>query len=58
MNKNIKILTSCAPPACSCPTAEMDDDTQTITIKDDYNGTTKMTYVEFTILAKKFLEHV
>lgn len=56
--EDFRILTSCAPPACSCPELEMDDKTAECVIRDDYNGTVKMTYTQFTTLATKFLEHV
>ena len=51
-------LDSCAPPACSCPIAEMDDNERQIAIKDDYGGEVIMSYEEFTRLARQFLEYV
>ncbi len=58
MTDATRLLDSCAPPACSCPTAEMYDEKCEIIIRDDYEGIVKMTYAQFTTLAVKFLEHV
>jgi hypothetical protein len=55
--KLIKIV-ACKRPRCNCPELHMDDDTKEILIVDDFGGSVKMTYEEFTILARGFLTHV
>lgn len=48
----------CAPPRCHCPKLIMDDGKAEITITDDYSGVVSMSYADFTVLARRFLEHV
>ena len=55
---NIKTISLCAPPRCHCPELEMDMDTCTVELRDDYNGKVKLTFEEMTILARRFLEYV
>jgi len=43
---NKRVLTLCGTQGC-CPTVELDPDNNTVTIKDDFGGTVKLTTDEW-----------
>jgi hypothetical protein len=45
----------CNPPGC--PTLTVDTNTNTIMVTDDFNGSVKMSIVEFETLMAKYIEH-
>lgn len=56
--KDLVKIVACAPPRCQCPELEIDMDTCKIEIRDDFGGRVEMTFEEFSILARRFLEYV
>lgn len=58
LKKDNIVISLCAPPRCRCPEMELNFESHEITIKDDYEGSVRMTFSEMTILARRFLEHV
>ena len=58
LKKENLVISLCAPPRCRCPEMELNFENHDVIIKDDYNGTVRMTFSEMTALAQRFLEHV
>ncbi len=58
LKKENLVISLCAPPRCKCPEMELNFENHEVIIKDDYNGTVRMTFSEMTVLAQRFLEHV
>ena len=58
LKKENLVISLCAPPRCRCPEMELNFENHEVIIKDDYNGTVRMTFSEMTALAQRFLEHV
>lgn len=48
----------CAPPRCHCPKLEMDDTKAEVVITDDDDNVVRLSYIDFTVLSRRFLEHV
>jgi len=51
-------ISSCAPPSCSCPTADLLIEERRMIIKDDFKGECILTFDEFEILYKRFKEYI
>lgn len=56
--KDVRILTTCAPPRCQCPEMELDYLECLVEIRDDYGGTCKMSFLDMANLARQFLAEV
>ena len=58
LKKDKVVISLCAPPRCRCPEMELNFENHEVIIKDDYNGSARVTFSEMTVLAQRFLEHV